>query len=131
VDGQIDLRATMIVNLGSADCESLSPEVVKERTMDYVFRTIYWTEHTKPITLKEHLNQEIFAATYASNLKKVNENESVKMHEFYQKNENSDDYHIIFNFFYGDNASASLEFPAYGISENFTGFDYCRVGQKI
>ena len=107
--------------------ESATPEVIKDRTLDYVFRTIYWIEHPKPNNLKEHVHQEIFAANHASNLKKVNEKDYKKMHEFYQENANSDDYHIIFNFFYGDHASSSLEFPTYGVSANFTGFDYCRV----
>jgi hypothetical protein len=108
--------------------ESITPEIIKERTLQYVFRTIYWIQHPKTKSLKEHVDQEIFVANHASNLKNVNDKDYKKIHEFYQENANTDDYHIIFNFFYGDHASSSLEFPTYGVSANFTGFDYCRVG---
>ena len=46
--------------------------------------------------------------------------------DFYKKNRNSDHYNLIFNFFYGDEASKSLEFPTFGINSEINGFDYAR-----
>ncbi len=76
--------------------------------------------------LKEHLNQEIFVA---KNMKvefsDVDEAEYKELDSFYQSNQSTDDYNLLFNFFYGDKASASLGFKQYGIS-HMNGFDYAK-----
>jgi hypothetical protein len=46
---------------------------------------------------------------------------------FYNNHQESDNYHIIFNFFFGDVASKSLEFATYGIKEEMAGFGYVRL----
>jgi hypothetical protein len=91
--------------------EEFTEEIIKQRVTEYVFRTVYWLEHPKPKTLKDHVAQEQFVAQKTGLIKQ-------KWHfkpseDFYQKHQNSDNYHLIFNFFYGDDASKSLEFPCF------------------
>jgi hypothetical protein len=106
--------------------ENFTKDRIRERTLEYIFRAVYWLTKPKPKTLKEHLEQEIFVASQTKSKVKFQETNFKKLEEFYKDNENTDNYHIIFNFFYGDKASASLEFPTYGIVENVTGFDYSK-----
>lgn len=104
--------------------ENFTKEIIRERTLEYIFRTVYWLTNPKPKSLKEHLEQEIFVARETKGKNIFKERDLNGLNKFYTNHENTDNYHIIFNFFYGDKASASLEFPTYGIVENVTGFDY-------
>ena len=104
--------------------EIFSKDTIRERTLEYIFRTVYWLSKPKPKTLKEHLEQEIFVASQTKKNGKVQEIDIIGLDKFYKDNEHTDNYHIIFNFFYGDKVSASLGFPTYGIVEDGTGFDY-------
>jgi hypothetical protein len=111
--------------------ENFTEDLIRERTLEYIFRTVYWPTNPKPKTLKEHLEQEIFVATETKGSSIFQESTFDGLDKFYKNNENTDNYHIIFNFFYGDKAAASLEFPTYGIVENVTGFDYAKkVAQR-
>ncbi len=104
--------------------EIFTKDIIRERTLEYTFRTVYWLSKPKPKTLKEHLEQEIFVASQTKKNGKVQEIDIIGLDKFYKSNEHTDNYHIIFNFFYGDKASASLGFPTYGTIEDVTGFDY-------
>ncbi len=105
-----------------------SEELIRIRTLEYILRTIYWQTTTNPKTLKEHIDQEIFVAERSNNLPKiVNPAEFEILDNFYSKHRDSDDYSLVFNFLYGDNASKSLAFPVYGVSEYLNGFDYARM----
>lgn len=104
--------------------EDFTKDEIRKRTLEYTFRTIYWLTNPKPKTLKEHLEQEIFVATEIKRKDKFQETDFKDLDKFYKDHQNSDNYHIIFNFFYGDNASKSLEFPTYRMVEDITGFDY-------
>ncbi len=44
---------------------------------------------------------------------------------YYEENKEADDYNLIFNFFYGDDASQSLSYPRFGIKD-MTGFDLAK-----
>lgn len=48
-----------------------------------------------------------------------------RMRELYREHRESTDYPVKFNFFSGDEASASLGFPTYGSGE-MEGFSYAR-----
>lgn len=101
--------------------ESFSEQIIRERTLEYAYRTIYWLKHPKPKTLEEHVAQEKFAMQKSQ----WNENlDALAAETFYQKHRSSEDYHIIFNFFYGDAASKSLEFPTFGMQGIMPGFAY-------
>ena len=104
--------------------ESFTKELIRKRTLEYVFRTVYWQTNPKPKTLKEHLEQEIFVARETKHENVLSQRDFQELEVFYNNNENTDNYHLIFNFLYGDIASSSLGFPTFGIVESVTGFDY-------
>jgi hypothetical protein len=103
--------------------ENFSEESIRERTLEYAYRTIYWLKHPKPKTLEEHVAQEKFAVQKTNRDQKIDTSES---EAFYKTHRDSEDYHIIFNFFYGDAASKSLAFPTFGMSGIMPGFDYAK-----
>lgn len=107
--------------------EDFSKELIRERVLAYAFRTRYWLTHQKPRTLKEHVEQEAFVAK-SMKTKKMPQVKNLAdldgLDHFYKLHKDSDNYHLIFNFFYGNKASKSLEFPTFGNEYNATGFDY-------
>lgn len=111
--------------------EVFTKNMIKERASEYVFRTIYWMSSPKPRILKEHFDQEIFVARHTKGIHDPEKINFDSLEKFYRENQNTDNYHVIFNFFYGDKASASLEFPTYGIAGNFTGFEYAKAIAKM
>jgi len=106
--------------------EEFNEEIIVERTSNYLYRTIYWIENPKPITLEDHFLLESFLAKH-SNLEssQVGTEDIRYLNEFYNTHKLNDDYSLIFNFFYGDKASESLGYPSYGIGE-LNGFDLAR-----
>jgi len=103
--------------------EEFTEKMVQERILSYCYRTLYriLNPHYKPITLAEHLAQEIFVCENV----KINAKPLLnlaEMERFYKKYQKSEDFHLIFNFFYGDAASEQLGFKTFGISEPFAGF---------
>ncbi len=114
--------------------ESYTADIIRQRILEYVFRTVYWQTNPKPKTLKAHLAQEVYVAKHATTKNshpnnRVNNRANAQMDElsaFYQQHENTDDYHLIFHFFYGDDASCSLGFPTFGLHGKLTGFDYAQ-----
>ena len=106
--------------------EQYTEDLVKNRTLSYCYRTVYWRANGKPGTLKEHIEMERFADQGIID-KRINQQIDFRLLEtFYNKNKDSKDYQIIFNFLYGDKASTTLGFPTYGIKEEMSGFEYAR-----
>jgi hypothetical protein len=105
--------------------EVYSPEKIKLRILGYALRTFYWFENKKIISLEDHVNQEVFVAQNCKiqTSTKMVEQEIRTLKEYYFKNKNSEDYSLIFNFFYGNKASESLSFAIFGLPENVFGFD--------
>ena len=108
--------------------ESYTEQLIRNRTLEYAFRTIYWLTHPKPKTLKDHIEQEI----YVAEMSKIDSDnfDSIEfelLDNFYSKYQESDDYGVVFNFLYGDNASKSLEFSTHGITGKANGFDYAKI----
>lgn len=106
--------------------ENYSIDKIKIRTKEYLQRSIYWESFPKPITMKGHLDQEIFVARHVSGIKLQTTPDMLSIQSFYEDHWDSDDYSIIFNFFYGDSASESLGISSYGIKDTCTGYDYAR-----
>ena len=107
--------------------ELFDTQLIKERTIEACYRTMHWLEKPKPKTLEEHIAQEKFAA---SKIKYHNEDlpENFEaLDGYYKQNKDTEDYHVIFNFLYGDNASIELGFPAFGITDDMAGFKYARA----
>lgn len=95
--------------------EIYDENLIQQRTLEAVFNTIYWLENPKPLTLKNHIEQLNFVSQNIDNQLFSSNIDIEKIDTFYQKNLQSDNYHIIFNFLYGDTASAQMAFPTYGI----------------
>jgi hypothetical protein len=104
--------------------EPYDAELIRERTLAYAYRTLYWLNNTKLQTLEDHLSQEIFVAQrLVKNRRSPSPDQLQKIGQFYTSHQKEDDYSILFNFFYGDEASLSLGYPVHGIG-TFNGYDY-------
>ena len=107
--------------------ESYNKEIIKTRTLEYINRTIYWLDHSKPKTLEEYLAQEIYVASKTTqNYKAIDKVNYKAIEEYYLENKNTDEYDKIFNFFYGNEGSESLGYKQYGIKE-LTGYNYAKI----
>lgn len=104
--------------------EKIMPANIKEIILQYVFRTIHWLTYPKPVTLKEHVLQEIYVSRQTPSRIEEDFGDFSTMHHFYVQHENATDYSIIFNFFYGDKESQLLGFPTYGLKSEMTGYGY-------
>ncbi len=98
--------------------EHYTPELIKRRTLEYAYRTMRWLTFPQPVTLREHIEQERSVAEKAGSTMQPQPDFDL-LDKFCHKHWNSDDYHLIFNFFYGDEASQSLAFPTFGINKMF------------
>jgi hypothetical protein len=91
--------------------ESYDVDLIKKRTIEYALRTSYWLEKPKPNSLREHVEQEQFVIQNSTEFKQIPQLEKYK--DFYIEHLESDNYPLIFNFFYGDEASQLLGFPVF------------------
>jgi hypothetical protein len=110
--------------------ENYDENLICERTLEAVFNTIYWLENPKSLTLKNHIDQLAFVSQNIDNQTITSTIDFEKLNDFYQKNLDSDDYHLIFNFLYGDAASQQLAFPSYGIEQAMSGFLFAKLSIK-
>ena len=107
--------------------EPYTKSQIEQRVKAYLYRTVYRKDVLRVKTLKEHLNQEIFVARNMEvEFSVVDEAEYKELDSFCQSHQSSDDYNLIFNFFYGDEASACLGFKQYGIGK-LKGFEFAKV----
>jgi hypothetical protein len=119
--------------------EDYSEDIIHERTLEYAFRTLYWFDKkTKPVTLKDHVEQEQFVAKKRTpqymernGIPKIGRSPKMPcdthfLQKFYKTHADSDDYALIFNFFYGDAACETLGFKTFGIADEMAGFKFAR-----
>ncbi len=97
--------------------ETPDAALIKKRTLASLYRTLYWSTHPKPTTLKDHIEQEKYVAQQVGGGVELPNIDFKKLTDFYQKYAQSDDYSLIFNFLYGDKASETLGFGCFGIGE--------------
>ncbi|WP_160716789.1 hypothetical protein [Chitinophaga solisilvae] len=106
--------------------ETYSEELIRRRTLESCHRTRYRISHPPSQTLQEHVAQELYVAS------QVNYHETHCMadfsllHEFYTAHAADTDYSIIFDFLYGDEAAAGLNYAQYGIEGEKAGLHYIR-----
>lgn len=84
---------------------------------EYAHRTVYWFRHGRLRTLADHVRQEQYVSQQMERddpLCTSSEHSS-----FLASHAESDEYPLIFNFFYGDGASRSLGYKEYGLSRLF------------
>jgi hypothetical protein len=93
--------------------ESYSEVLVQQRTLESAFRTVYWLQNHKPITLKAHLEQEKWVAQQSALLFCRKGKPIFAKPDLFTKYWESDSYAVIFNFLYGDEASESLGLPIF------------------
>ena len=99
--------------------EEFTKEKIVSRTQEYAYRTLFWIDICEPKSLKDFVHQEIFVASKTSSKKDSLKKENLKIaKEYFNQNSESEDYSILFNFFYGDEASQTLNYPTYGASKN-------------
>lgn len=107
--------------------ESYSQEKIETRTLDYLSRTLYRINNPQPVSLEEHLNQEIFVAQLGnSQAMTYNQADYVEAESYYLEHKHSEKYDRIFNFFYGDEGSISVGYKSFG-SRPILGFDYSKI----
>ena len=107
--------------------EQYTRDLVFRRTKEYLSRTRYRQGKGRLVSLEDHFLQEVFVGEQGGDdFNKVNQQDFLKIATFYKEHKKSEDYDLIFNFFYGDDASASLAFRQFGI-RNITGFEYAKL----
>ena len=106
--------------------ETYSTELILQRTKAYLYRNLYWVKNGKPQSLEDHCTQEIYVQQQL-NVETLDDAPAhwAKIEAFYTKHKTSEDYSVIFNFFYGDEASRVLEFKEHGASLN-SGWEYAQ-----
>jgi hypothetical protein len=106
--------------------EDYSAELIRERTLEYAYRTIYRQTNPRPLTLEQHLDQEKFVVAHVKYNSLFSISDCKSIDNFYNSHKHSDNYSLIFNFFYGNKASASLSFPLFGLESETTGFEFAK-----
>jgi hypothetical protein len=89
--------------------EAFSKELIISRTEEYVFNTLYFLEHGKPVTLNDHSQQLKFV------LGKLGEKSPICSLKHFEKFKSSEDYSVIINFLYGDETAIELGFKSLGV----------------
>lgn len=105
--------------------ETYTKDLIVKRTKEYIFRTLYWINHGKLKALKDYVNQERFVQSKMNEKTKNSSDDFLELKRYFNEHQNSDDYNLIFNFFYGDTVCEKLNYPKFGIG-NFTGFDFTK-----
>lgn len=108
--------------------EAYTEELIIQRTKEYAYRTVFWLQNGKIKTLKDYVEQEKCVA-HKTNKPKIDyeADEYEKLYKYYIKNQNEDDYNIIFNFMYGDEVCNSLAYPTFGLKSELNGFDFANI----
>jgi len=107
--------------------EDYTATSIERKTLEYAYRTIYWKQNPKPQTLADHFAQEVFVQQQITPTNTIPDTTDWReVEELYQTFKDSDDYSLLFNFFYGDEASASLGYATFGMGER-AGFEYARI----
>ena len=98
--------------------ETHTPALIAQRTQAYAYRTLHWIAHGKPLNLKDHVAQELQVQKQVGVPEVPEEQRFTGVEAFYQEHQESEEYNLLFNFFYGDEASQSLAYACYGIPPN-------------
>ena len=96
--------------------ETYSTALILQRAKAAVYRTLYWKKKGKPMTLAACVAQEVYVQQQLdSSIPTVQEYDFDAIGTFFKQYAESEDYSLLFNFFYGDEASEQLAYPVYGI----------------
>lgn len=104
--------------------EPYDEKLVRTRTLEAVYRTLYQLDHAEPSTLEEHVLQE--KAVFAKVPGNTAVNDLPQLETFYQKHLHNSGYPLIFNFLYGDDAAETLGYTPCGIAQPMAGFAFAQ-----
>ncbi|MEM9362670.1 MAG: hypothetical protein AAGA43_08550 [Bacteroidota bacterium] len=99
--------------------ETFTKTSIKNRALEYAYRTIFCLNQGRPKTLNDYVSQEVYV--FLNTNQEMNDASPDNLEgakNFFIENSESREYSILFNFFYGDKASNELNYPTYGASEN-------------
>ncbi|GAB5555596.1 MAG: hypothetical protein Sapg2KO_51870 [Saprospiraceae bacterium] len=105
--------------------EQTTEAVIRQRVRAAAFRTLHHLENDAPLTLAEHLANEVFVQSKLSTASETHQKNFSEIAAFYSTHQASADYNLIFNFFYGDEASELMGFKTYGRAPK-EGFAYAQ-----
>lgn len=107
--------------------ESLDEQLIIKRIQGYLCRTVYWLEHSAPLTLGKMVDQEIFVASFVRAYQEgLSDIEAEFVDRFFKDHAGTSSSDILFNFFYGDQASSQLNYKTFGLPEK-AGFRYAAL----
>ncbi len=106
--------------------EVYTADLIRQRVQETVFRTLYWLEHPRPLSLADHVAQELFVVKNTQFASPPLAVDMTYLKNYYQEHQSTDDYSVIFSFLYGDNAALQLGFKEYGVQREMAGFNYIR-----
>jgi len=93
--------------------EDIDEDLIRNRTLEYCFRTMYFLEHSTPKRLRDFVEQERYVYRKLKYpVAKINNNDLALANQFYKENQDSEDYNLIFNFLYGHDAAESLKYKS-------------------
>jgi hypothetical protein len=108
--------------------EEYSAIKIKERTADYCYRILYRLTSPSPLTLEDHIQQEIFVAQHNPfSLQEKPLCDFNAMDTYYNQYKGMSQPPTIFNFLYGDEACKELGHASYGIKHQFAGYSYAKL----
>ncbi|HSH67780.1 MAG TPA: hypothetical protein VLB84_18710 [Bacteroidia bacterium] len=105
--------------------EEYSKEKIKERIADYCYRSFYRLTFAQPVTIEQHVEQEIFVAEnnpFSIEIQPLTDFN--KINHYYQHYKTMNSFPAVFNFMYGDAACKELGMSVYGIPDAWTGYKY-------
>jgi hypothetical protein len=106
--------------------ESYSAELIQQRTAEACLRTHYFFTHSDPVTLEDHIAQEKFVSENLPIEKTETNYDKTFLQQFYNEHKASDNFVLIFNFLYGDDAAEKLGYSGLGIKDAMAGFRFAK-----
>jgi len=97
--------------------ETFTTDLVLQRTQEAVYRILYRLKNGNPRTLAEHVDQEVLVQkkTTYNMATMLNPEELQTLAKLAEKHAHSEDYGLLFAFFYGDEACKPLQYKTYGV----------------
>lgn len=125
---KFDLGATLKRNFCTPyfwTSEVYTAESIRQCITEGLYRSWYCAKEGRPITLKDHVYQErdVLSMAGYNNISSVETDPFLK--KFYLEHCGSEDYSLIFNFLYGDEASSALNYKTNGIPK-LAGYKYIK-----
>ncbi len=108
--------------------ETYDIKTIQRVTQEYYLRTIYWKMNSKPLSLEDHIKQEIFVSRHCTiEYQSLSSIDYKSLDHYYNTHKTSTDHRRIFNFMYGDEACRALGYKTFGIVPSSAGYFYAAV----